>query len=81
MHGTKERQKRKFDTLNRERERARERDRQHMTSPDRLVVNLSSKSLSDTQKRVLAKGLKFAPAPKSIPVKEIVTNVESGLRV
>ncbi len=57
-----------------------ERDRHRMTSPDRLVVNLSSKSLSDAQKRVLAKGMKFAPAPKSIPTKEIVTNVESGLR-
>jgi len=56
------------------------RDQQRMMSLDWLVVNLSSKSLSDTQKRVLAKGLKFAPVPKSIPVKEIVMNVESGLR-
>lgn len=76
----KERQKRKFDTLNLEHGCARRHDRQRMTSSDRLVVNLSSKSLSDAQKRVLAKGLKFAPAPKSIPVKEIVMNVESGLR-
>ena len=58
----------------------RERDRRCMTSVNRLVVNLSSKSLSDQQQRVLAKGLKFAPTPKSIPVKEIVTNLESGLR-
>ena len=29
---------------------------------------------------MLAKGLKFASTPKSIPMKEIITNVESGLR-
>ena len=48
----KERQKRKFDTLNHERERACERDGQRITSSDRLVVNLSSKSLNDMQKFV-----------------------------
>ena len=40
--------------------------------PERWVVNLSSKMLTTSQMNVLAKGLNFAPAPRSIPVKEIV---------
>ena len=53
-----------------------------MTSPidENWVVNPSSKELSNAQTRVLKRGLKFAPTPKIIPVKEMVAEVESGLR-
>ena len=72
----KERQKRKFDCMMRhtaEGTRPRQPD-------DRWVVNLSSRTLSAAERRVLARGLNFAPAPRRIPVTEIVTAVEDGLR-
>ena len=72
----KERQKQKFDTLIHEREGNRAGVTSHM---GKWVINLSSKQLSDQQEKVLAKGLKFAPALKSIPIKEIAT-VEPALR-
>ena len=43
-------------------------------------MNVSSRTLSVAEKEVLARGLNFAPAPKRIPVTEIVTAVEDGLR-
>ena len=43
------------------------------------MSNLSSRTLSTTEKGVLARGLNFAPAPQKIPVPEIVAAVESGL--
>ena len=46
---------------------------------DRWASNLSSRTLSTTEKDVLARGLNFAPAPRKIPVPEIVAAVESGL--
>ena len=73
----KERQKRKFDTLIREHEGNRASVMSHV---GKWVINLSSKQLSDQQEKVLAKGLKFAPAPKSIPIKEIIAAVEPALR-
>ena len=45
---------------------------------DRLVVNLSSKTVS--QLLVLSKGLKFAPAPTKIPVPHIIASVENTLK-
>ena len=72
----KSRQKGKFDTL--WEQSATAMRSQHLT--DKWVINLSSRALSEVEKGVLAKGLKFAPAPKRIPVPEIVAAVEEGLK-
>ena len=47
---------------------------------DRVVQNLSDYPLSDAAKSLLAKGLNFAITPKSIPVEDIISNVESAIR-
>ena len=44
------------------------------------VVNISSRSLTKTEVEVLQKGPKFAPAPPNIPYKEIVANIEAGIK-
>lgn len=44
------------------------------------VINQSSQTITETQKLVLAKGLNFAPAPRKIPVQQIVSTIETGLR-
>ena len=72
----KERQKRKFDHMMR---RTAEGTRPRQPD-DRWIVNLSSRTLSAAEREVLARGLNFAPAPRRIPVTEIVTAVEDGLR-
>lgn len=46
----------------------------------RCIVNLSSRSLSEPQKSVLGRGLNFAPAPKRVPIANLVVTVEQGLR-
>ena len=73
MRKTKTRQKRKFEVL------VQRNDPRPQTKA-RWIVNLSSKTLSDDQKRVLSHGMNFAPAPRKIPVPEIVSTVESALR-
>ena len=47
---------------------------------DRWIANFSSGTLSATAKEVLARGLNFIPAPERIPIMEIITVVENGLR-
>ena len=46
------------------------------------VVNISSRHLtkSKTEVEVLPKGPKFAPAPSKVPYKEIVANIEPGIK-
>ena len=41
------------------------------------VINLSSKSLSEAQTRVLARGVKFRPSLKEVPALEYITAVEA----
>ena len=64
-------------------EKCKEQQKRNPSHPrhpnDKWVVNLSSRPLSVAEKGVLARGLNFAPAPKGIPVPEIITAVESGL--
>ena len=43
------------------------------------VVNLSKQTLDDSTIEVLNKGFNFAPAPRKIPIEEIITNVEDCL--
>ena len=44
---------------------------------NKLVINLSRKTLSENQNKVLALGLNFATAPKEIPKKDIIARTES----
>lgn len=45
-----------------------------------LVVNLSRRELSATEKQVLSKGLNFAVTPAKVDYKELVADVEAALR-
>lgn len=69
----KARQKMKFDRL-------RSWSTDLSTPPDdRWVVNLSSRTLDDSQLMVLRKGLNFAPAPSRVPIPRVIAAVEKGL--
>ncbi|KAJ4437895.1 hypothetical protein ANN_13834 [Periplaneta americana] len=46
---------------------------------DRVVVNLTGKTLDPNQVSVLGKGLNFALAPKKPPLKEIISGVEQAI--
>ncbi|XP_068691539.1 uncharacterized protein [Montipora foliosa] len=43
------------------------------------VINLSHKPLSTAERSLLEKGPKFAPTPRNIPVKDIVSEVEAAI--
>ncbi|CAF1330184.1 unnamed protein product [Didymodactylos carnosus] len=45
------------------------------------VVNNSNKTLTEQQLNVLEKGLKYVPTPKSIDLVDIITNVETSLKL
>ena len=68
---TKARQMRKFKCL---------QAKQHpepQLNKEKLVRNLSSRSLTEKEKDVLALGLNFAVTPKWIPTFEIIAGTES----
>ena len=44
------------------------------------VVNISNFKLDQDQTEALKKGLNFAPAPEKVPVTQIISSVEKGLR-
>jgi hypothetical protein len=52
--------------------------RMQVESKDKLVVNISSTHLSDTQVNVLSKGLNFAVVPERVPIFDIIKSVESA---
>ena len=70
-------QKEKFDRLGNETKRIS--TRRNSESKKRWVVNLSSKPLTSAQKSILERGLNFAPAPRKVPVPQMVARVEQGL--
>ena len=43
------------------------------------AINLSQKPLSSAERSLLEKGPKFAPTPRTIPVKDIVSEVEAAI--
>ena len=47
---------------------------------DKWVINLSDRSISDTERDVLMKGLNFAVTPERLPVEDIVSARESVCR-
>ena len=49
-------------------------------STDKWVVNISSKPLSDLDEKAWSHGFKFAITLKSVPVAEIISSVESGIK-
>jgi hypothetical protein len=44
------------------------------------VINLSKKPLTDTERSLLEKGLKFAITPAKIPYKNIIAEVETVIK-
>ena len=73
---TKMRQKQKFDHLL---DHTRRMSRQTQRSK-KWVVNLSSRVLTETERSALALSLNFAPAPRLVPVPQLVAAVEDGLQ-
>ena len=47
---------------------------------NKWVVNMSSRSLTDTEERVLRRGLNFAPTPRGIPYIDMIAAVEGVAR-
>ena len=54
-------------------------DNSDLALKKRWVKNLSSKELTELERKGLEHGLKFAVAPKRIPIAEIVASVEEGI--
>jgi hypothetical protein len=52
--------------------------RTQVESKDKLVVNISSTRLSDSQFNVLSKGLTFAVEPERVQLFDIIKSVESA---
>ena len=69
----KTRQKKKFDQLS-------ARHQSSTLDPKRVVKNISSRTLTQDEERVLALGLNFAVAPKRVPYREIIAATESTAR-
>ena len=44
------------------------------------IVNLSQRKSDEYERRVLEQGLNFAPAPRSIPTRDIIASVEPAVR-
>ena len=69
---TKERQIRKFRTL-----KSQGTQTQAMLDRSKLVINLSHRQLTSVEEEVLALGLSFAMAPRSIPLEDIIAATEA----
>ncbi|KFD45404.1 hypothetical protein M513_13717 [Trichuris suis] len=60
--------------------RSRSRSNLSLTAHlDRTVINLSSRTLNNMEKLVLAKGLNYVPTPKHVPILNIFSSVEAAL--
>uniref|UniRef100_A0A5S6R594 Reverse transcriptase domain-containing protein n=1 Tax=Trichuris muris TaxID=70415 RepID=A0A5S6R594_TRIMR len=59
----------------------RSSNRRDSNNPDlkRVVVNLSSKTLSLEEEKVLAKGLNFVPTPTRIEYLDLISKLENGI--
>ena len=71
---TKNRQKKKFNSLSLKKEKGTSN-----TTNNCWVVNLSSHTLTHEQEQVLSKGLNFSPVSHKIPVSQFVSLVEPAL--
>ena len=78
MNTSKERQLNKFNRLvSRKDNQTRTGD---IVDKDRWIINLSDKQLSESQKSLLEKGMKFSITENKIPKDEIISKVESSLK-
>ncbi|XP_054645213.1 uncharacterized protein LOC129188546 [Dunckerocampus dactyliophorus] len=81
---TKERHKGKFQKLlleNRPQLVVNTKDGGNQTNTkENWIKNLSDRSLSETEKAVLTKGLNFSVTPKTIPTVDYITAAESAIR-
>ena len=71
-------QLRKFSTLHPTREQPADTS---APAKRKTVINLSNRSLSEDEQKVLQLGLNFAVAPKKIPFAEVIQQIEPNLRV
>jgi hypothetical protein len=76
----KTKQVRKFEKLKNTRDREVQQ-RQDSEIKTRWVINKSSRALSDSEKSLLTRGLKFAITPKSPPVDEIIAATEEACAI
>ena len=51
-----------------------------MKGKERWIVKLSSHELTDVEKQVFEKGLKFAPTTRSVPIVSFIAGVEPVLQ-
>uniref|UniRef100_A0A3P9B4B1 Metalloendopeptidase n=1 Tax=Maylandia zebra TaxID=106582 RepID=A0A3P9B4B1_9CICH len=85
----KERQRRKFHTLlskthTPHSEPTPTQPREENTpevSQEKWVKNFSDRNLTETEKRVIAKGLNFAISPQQLPIVDLITATESAIRI
>ena len=59
---------------------AQRSDRPKVTYKLDAVINLSSRELSEDEKRVLARGFKFRPTLKALPVHDIIVATEALIK-
>lgn len=72
-----ERQKRKYEQL----QHTKSITPSHLAAHQHnTVVNLSKHNLSEEERLVLTKGGNFAVSPNTIPVEDIIANVEAGIK-
>ncbi len=74
---TRETHRKKMEKL--KRSQGGQRPNNMLVDKSKWVINLSKRTLSDDEQSVLQKGLKFAIAPKEIPVSEIIAEVEASV--
>ena len=60
-------------------ERMRSKECSSKVDKSKWVINLSTRELMKEERAVLERGMKFAPAPKSIPRMDIVAKVEGAI--
>ena len=73
---TKARKIRKFEGLLNEKSNRRRND--ECLDSQKVVRNLSTHSLTESERDVFALGLDFGTAPKAVPVVDIIAAVESA---
>ena len=74
--GRQRRSRKKIPTLANWSKRGHQDQEITSTMGKKSVVNLLAKELSNKQMKVLKRGLNFDPTPETIPVKEMVAEVE-----
>ena len=77
---TKDRQRQKFEKLSREKQESVAPPVTLSADKTNWFINLSSRSITDSEITLLKKVLNFAVTPENIPATEIIAKVESAVR-